>query len=58
MATAVQRLRCRLWSAAAMRHATNTDCVADTAVGDSKYRTNENLIVCYDRGVRLHKRPL
>lgn len=40
------------------QHATNTDRVADTAVADSKYGTNENLIACYDRGVRLHTRPL
>jgi transposase len=40
------------------QHATNTEHVAHTAVADSKYGTNENLIECYDRGVRLHTRPL
>ncbi|HUF09867.1 MAG TPA: hypothetical protein VMO47_11130 [Rhodothermales bacterium] len=40
------------------QHATNTDRVALTAVADSKYGTNENLIECYDRGVRLHTRTL
>lgn len=40
------------------QHAHNTERVAHTAVADSKYGTNENLIACHDRGVRLHTRPL
>ena len=40
------------------QHATNTGHVVHTAVADSKYGTNENLIECYDRGVRLHTRTL
>lgn len=40
------------------QHAENTGTVATTAVGDSKYGTNENLILCHDRGVKLHTRPL
>jgi hypothetical protein len=40
------------------QHADNTGHVATTVVADNKYGTNENLIDCHDRGVRLHARSL
>lgn len=40
------------------QHAKNTATVATTAVADSKYGTNENLMLCHDRCVTLHTRPL
>lgn len=40
------------------QHAETTGSVATTAVADSKYGTNENLMLCHDRGVTLHTRPL
>ena len=40
------------------QHADNTGHVATTVVADTKYGTNENLIDCHDRGVRLHARTL
>lgn len=40
------------------QHAETTGTVAMTAVADSKYGTNENLMLCNDRGVTLHTRPL
>jgi hypothetical protein len=40
------------------QHAANTGAIATTAVADSKYGTNENLMLCHDRGVTLHTKPL
>lgn len=40
------------------QHKRNGGRSATTVVADSKYGTNENLIACHDRGLRLHTRPL
>jgi transposase len=35
-------------------HKTNTEITADTVVGDSKYGTIENFLVCHDLGIKAH----